>query len=389
MSIENLKDRIRLSWLQFYKQYEIWGVLLIVISLVFRGIGIFISYKFYSTISSFLYLATPGAELDYHATSMIGDFIGGVVGPILSFVGVLLFFLALRLQSKELGLQIKELAETREVFSTQQFENTFFNLLQTQQDIRINIEIEDKGILETLQSETESNSEELSFVLNKPVDVYKSSAFFDYLQKVMFGVSDKIDELLSSLNEFDKRTILSEVELDLRNQEIDNLIQVTGESDYKRLNTPENISKASYRYVYHLYTNQLGHYFRNLYHILSYLEENEIRERRSAAKSAIDSASLSSLDHKLYKIKRKYRKYSQFIQAQMSASELFLLFYNSLLFPKMKRLMHHYNFLENLNSDDLLYPSNDKLLYGEYELNGEKYFAINFKTKAELLKILS
>lgn len=53
------------------------------------------------------------SALDLQTASNVGDFIGGVVGAIWSFTGVLLFYLAIRLQSQELSLQRQEFVANR------------------------------------------------------------------------------------------------------------------------------------------------------------------------------------------------------------------------------------------------------------------------------------
>lgn len=76
-------------------------------------------------------------ESDLQSLSMLGEFFGGAVGSIWSLAGVILFYLALIYQRKELELQREELLETRQILDNQsktieiqQFENTFFQLLE-------------------------------------------------------------------------------------------------------------------------------------------------------------------------------------------------------------------------------------------------------------------
>lgn len=135
-----IQQIINYRFLKFYSKYGFFGIVLMIISILSIIFGIYITFKFLYIISNSVTIINKGGEIDTNLTGMIGDFMGGVVGTIWSFAGVILFFLALRLQSKELGLQIEELRSTREVFSTQQFENTFFNLLKTQNDIRQSVE---------------------------------------------------------------------------------------------------------------------------------------------------------------------------------------------------------------------------------------------------------
>lgn len=62
-------------------------------------------------------------SVDLDSASNFGEFIGGIVGTIFSFVGVILLFETLSFQRKEFRL-------SRSVFKHQQFDNTFFELLQ-------------------------------------------------------------------------------------------------------------------------------------------------------------------------------------------------------------------------------------------------------------------
>ncbi len=68
--------------------------------------------------------------------STLGEFFGGTVGTIWALAGVILFYLALIYQRRELELQREELLESRAILNhqsqtieIQQFENTFFQLL--------------------------------------------------------------------------------------------------------------------------------------------------------------------------------------------------------------------------------------------------------------------
>ena len=71
-------------------------------------------------------------HIDYNINmpviGQIGDFIGGFSGTLFTLVGVVLLF-------ETLALQRTELAESRKVFEKQQFENTFFNLLNLYQEV--------------------------------------------------------------------------------------------------------------------------------------------------------------------------------------------------------------------------------------------------------------
>ena len=86
------------------------------------------------------------------ALSTIGEFFGGTVGSIWALAGVILFYLALIYQRRELELQREELLETREILDRQsqtieiqQFENTFFQLLDFHLEASRRIEAQEGG----------------------------------------------------------------------------------------------------------------------------------------------------------------------------------------------------------------------------------------------------
>lgn len=87
---------------------------------------------------------------------------------------------------------------------------------------------------------------------------------------------------------------------------------------------------AEYIYSYFFEKNliYMGHYFRHLYTIIKYIHKNR------------------------FWVNAKF--YTALIQAQMSASELFVLFYNGLIFPKVEYFINKYDLIENLSINDLM-----------------------------------
>ena len=111
----------------FLKIFQIGAIWLIII-----GTVIFISFLVVISFQGIFIRDTYNPDI----SSSIGDFIGGIVGAIWALAGVLFFYVALRYQKKEFELQRKELIETRKILKIQsdtiykqQFENTFFQLL--------------------------------------------------------------------------------------------------------------------------------------------------------------------------------------------------------------------------------------------------------------------
>lgn len=82
---------------------------------------------------------------------------------------------------------------------------------------------------------------------------------------------------------------------------------------------------------------KLGHYFRNLYHIVKLVDESEMEDKKN---------------------------YTNLIRAQLSSYELFLLFYNCLSFEggkKFKPLVEQYTLLKHIDKSLLIEEDHDKL----------------------------
>ena len=86
-----------------------------------------------------------GTNVDLDKTAQVGNFIGGIVGPVWALTGVLLFFAALRLQSKELSENRKNFQMNRltdivykqlDLFNSQL---TMLTLIETEPDRNGNI----------------------------------------------------------------------------------------------------------------------------------------------------------------------------------------------------------------------------------------------------------
>lgn len=350
------------SFYNSYKKYGIVGLVLLAISILCILIGLFILFEFLHKISSTVEIVRNKEEIDKDLTGMVGDFVGGIVGTLWSLTGVILFFLALRLQSKELSLQIKEMRETRNVFHIQQFESTFFNLIKTHNEIRDSIKIDRNKDKEFSTPELYIGIDAFEFLKNY---IKIEKRLLENNIKVMEG--EKIDENLMKFKEFYF-------------------------IDFEEYKTKENInSKILYKMTFLRYYNELSHYFRNLYHILLFIKESEELELFENSHRALigekNTILINGKNVDDIRIRKKYKKYSQFLQAQMSNSELFLTFYNALFFSKLKRLVQYYDLVENLNKDDLLYPGNDEDFYKEYFYELEKIPALNLKNKEDLLKI--
>lgn len=111
---------------------DVFANILAICALLSVGTGLYVCYLFLGHINE---LEGPIWQ-NHNMLGMIGEFIGGTVGSIWALSGVILFFLALIYQKRELVLQRMELHESRKIMehqsktiAIQQFENTFFQLL--------------------------------------------------------------------------------------------------------------------------------------------------------------------------------------------------------------------------------------------------------------------
>jgi len=204
------------------------------------------------------------------------------------------------LQRRELALQRQELSLTREelagqrrqmesqnaTLTAQRFENTFFQLLGVHQDII--------GALRDHQSANPNSGQKAREWVGRECFV----RWYDNLS-TRYELSDP--RLVSNVG------------------------------------TQERATDA-YRLLYSDEEAQMGHYFRNLYHIVRFVDESDIVDKQ---------------------------RYARFVRAQLSSRELILLFYNCLSEfgrEKFKPLIEKYALLKNMPFELLLH-SNDRELY--------------------------
>lgn len=285
---------------KFYKLEISFKIGLLVTSVYFTGISI------WAIIDGFL-------EISLNEK---GDFLAGVLAPLAFFW----FILAYLLQRKELSenttaLENQEiqLRETKEQFRLQQLENSLFNLLKIQNDIRTGIKVNGKLYFNNGKSSSES--------------YHTGKDAFTLLQNHLDLIYTSLDELLLLTNhDLVKGTAF------YNNLIFINIIYDINEDIHHSVANKSKLEKAklAYKLLFKKHINNLGHYNRHLFHILNYIE------------------------HKNYLADDQKAYYSKLIQAQLSDSELSLIFYNGLLFPKMKKALVKNDILENLNPKSLI-----------------------------------
>lgn len=219
--------------------------------------------------------------LDFTSTGQIGDTIGGIMGPFIAIVAAGLTFIAF-------WVQYKANIQQRHDIAIERFESNLFEMIHIQQEIT-------NGVLVEYFNETKKIRE-----ISKGREVFRR-LYCDFNNKFKFPDGEKSLPLNKAMNDWpDLKMHLSEVEI----------------------------------------MWNLDHYFRHLYRILKYIDEQE-----------------ESLVNK----NKKY-EYAAIVRAILSPYELVLLFYNGFSHPKFKELVEKYAILNNLRCD-ILASAMDKTMY--------------------------
>ncbi|WP_191556435.1 putative phage abortive infection protein [Metabacillus idriensis] len=233
---------------------------------------------------------------DFSKLGPYGDFVAGTTVPFLTFISFLGIVITLKMQRDQLELQrielqnsIKEMRDTRKEFeeqnktmASQRFENTFFQMVTLHNDI---------------------------------------------VESLHFGSNDEKRgrNAFPSMYQSLKNNLLNKIRNDQIFRSYDELTQI------------QTVYETFYNYQEH----QLGHYFRNLYRIVKFIDESE---------------RITFEDKKTY---------IGIVKAQLSSNELVFLFYNGLSNngEKFRPLMIKYNLLDNLNKEKLLSESHYPLFF--------------------------
>jgi hypothetical protein len=266
----------------------------------------------------------------------VGVFIGGVIGTFFSFVGLLLVYLNLKKQTEAISLQQEQININNSQVKKEQFETTFFQLLGIQSNIYNGIQIKYNDTL-YLKDVTLVNSTFFNYCVERLKHFYKYLKIDD---------DNKVDKMPTN-SDFEQHKLIN--------------IQIS--KKYSNIENPIIRAKVAYSILFELYHNQLGHYFRHLYHVLKFVHEKEktdllhmtIRDIMGYAERT--KMILNGNDLEKRNIHEGYKYYTDLFQAQLSSNELLLLFYNGMRFPEMRRKIQSYDFLENLAVEDLIDPA--------------------------------
>jgi hypothetical protein len=118
---------------------------------------------------------------------------------------------------------------------------------------------------------------------------------------------------------------------------------------------PKNNVERYLAFYYEAHQAEFGHYFRNLYHLIKFVNEAEALKNAHPEKEYLGR-----------------RRYTSLVRATLSQYELFFLFYNCaspLGSDQFKPLVKKYELLENFNDDDLIKKQEDWEFYKDEKDN--------------------
>ena len=306
--MSNKKENIRDS----LDRFSYWVFAVSGLAILFT----FLAYAMNGYISS--------EKLDTEKLGHFGDFVGGLVGVFLTFLATVLIYLTYRSQKQELEL-------SRELFSKQNFENTFFNMLNVHRELRKEISFDTSK----------------ASLLKNDAKIIKGKSFFEFAHK------DFIELWKKEYVEYETPKDDPHSHDSLIEYKYDHSFRI---GDTKNHTVDQHLVDKHLKFViekYNIfwksYANYLGDYFRNIYHILKYISDekkNELKNVSSSSKKKI--------------INKKYKKYADILQSQMSYSELFFMFYNAQKYTKVKPYIKEFDFVENLTINNLLDYKHEK-----------------------------
>lgn len=289
---EKLKEPNPILW---------WGIAIFVCFVIWIG-GYFLTHWLSDCES--IFQVVNGTSV----SALFGDSFGGVNALVsaLAFAGMIVTF---AFQRYELGMQREELKAQRDEFSAQnntlklqRFENTFFNMMELQQNI-----VNDLYAEEEVKRNITEDSSDGSRRLGKEVITHYQHKGRDMFHYAFMEVKHTYHD--------DKNV----------KHEAFGLFELLYERGLKSFDE-------------YYTTTVFDHYYRHLYTILKFIDQNE------------------------WLGKEEQYKYATFLRATLSRYELVMLYYNGFFHVKMKKLMEKYHLLNNLRTD-LLTLTHDNFNY--------------------------
>ncbi len=306
--------------------------LIIIISLILIAISFFILAVAVNYVDEVF--NQPNDFKDFTNIGAYGDFFGGILNPILAFIGIIAASLAFYAQyeaNRQVQIQFEEQKKKDYI---QNFENTFYNLINIQNQIISDIDLKPKKIFHF-------NSELKDFIGNNKIvnESYSENLKLDENSEITSrDVFVYIFDLLDYLLLIDSRIFIdSDIEFIERNIEDVNKFNKVFLTEFDITYNKYKIESKFppiYNKIYSAVSSDLGHYFRNFYRIIKFIDIANFSENK------VDD----------YKVKYNY---TSILRAQISDAELKVLFFNCIYFhgkEKFKPLLEKYSFFKIINT---------------------------------------
>jgi hypothetical protein len=231
----------------------------------------------------------------YKTYAEFGDYIAGTVGSTWALAGVLLVYVAFLGQQNQANLQAWEIQQTVRMSRIQQFENTFFQLVNLHNEIVRSLRV-----------------------------TITSGPFWDFEKLEHQWITNEVDgrEIFGAIYKRFKEAWTKEHEVFAEQKDV--------VIDILPLDQELELVRRAYEPIHERYISELGHYFRNLYTIVKYVATSGIEEPR---------------------------KYTNILRAQLSSTELLMLFYNCVSKygnEDFKPLVEEFRLLKTVPYKDLL-----------------------------------
>ncbi|MEV9642856.1 putative phage abortive infection protein [Aliarcobacter butzleri] len=320
---------------------------------------------------------------DIDKLGAFGDFFGGMINPLLTFCTFMALLMTIILQQRELKLSreqvaisTEELGHTRKAteissealtqqaksLKIQNFENTFFNMINLHNEIVNNLSLEKHFIdYETTVNEYNSSKKTLTITsnFNNVTKIYNSTNKIFYKREAISMICKNIDEFILNRHKEDNCINIQQMyNIKLNYNSIKN---------YNiNLNRPFHIV---FNLCYESYRDILSNYFNNVFQILNFI--------------CINTA---------FNIK----KYIYIFRAQFSPQELKILFYfylSNSISQRFKERLEESNFFEQLSIDKnneifkyifFKYDFDDKIFGEKTQQNNKFKEDINLEIKQKL-----
>lgn len=245
---------------------------------------------------------------DSAPSALFGDSFGGVNALVsaLAFAGMIVTF---AFQRYELSMQRQELKSQREEFTSQnktlrlqRFENTFFSMMELQQSIVNDLYAEEENTRIVLEDAPDGMGKQKKEVITQ----------YQHRGRDLFRYAFMVVE----------HTVKDDTP---KGHNVNGLYCLLYEKGLKSFDEYYTVSL-------------FDHYFRHLYTILKFIDQND------------------------WLGENEQYKYATFLRATLSRYELVMLYYNGFFYAKMKRLMEKYHLLNNLRTD-LLTLTQENYIY--------------------------